>query len=526
MSEANNRLLKGFSEADQKSPDEGTFAKLDLEAMRNSVSLVDDFSLVFLREAGLYPHRALNGQIRLAIADPSKRDAIDAILISLPAPVELRLAREEDIELVLNGLVHAEPAEEAQQPLEKSEQGSEEDVNSLRDLASGAPVVRFLDDLFDRAIALRATDIHIEPLKHEAQIRVRVDGMLRTLPLTRGNVPARALVSRVKILSNLNIAERRVPQDGRMRIKVRNRDFDLRVATMPTTNGEAAILRLLDRSTKAVNFDQLGFNLRDNSLLKRSLDLPHGMLIVTGPTGSGKTTTLAAALGSLDTTTRKVLTIEDPVEYQIAGVSQSQVRPAVGLTFASALRAFLRQDPDVIMVGEVRDTETAKISIQAALTGHLVLTTLHTNTAAAAMTRLVDIGVEPYLIASTLTAVMGQRLVRMLCPDCRSTFTVGRQELDADPRLHALGIPLGTRLYSATGCERCGASGYRGRRAIFEFLEVTEEIRRLIITGADDAAIEAQARRDGMTTMIEDGRAKCLSGMTTVDEVFRVAAFR
>lgn len=311
-----------------------------------------------------------------------------------------------------------------------------------------------------------------------------------------------------------------------MRIKVRNRDFDLRIATMPTTHGEAAILRLLDRSTKAVEFDKLGFNRRDDGLLRHALNLPHGMLIVTGPTGSGKTTTLAGALGSLDHTSRKILTIEDPVEYQIAGVSQSQVRPAVGLTFASALRAFLRQDPDVIMVGEVRDSETAKIAIQAALTGHLVLTTLHTNTAAAAITRLIDIGVEPYLIASTLTAIMAQRLLRVLCPDCKRSYVVGRKELDADPRLIALDVKLGTQLYAAAGCDRCGHSGYRGRRAIFEVLEITEAIRRLILTGADDAAVEKQARAEGMTTMVDDGREKCFAGLTTIDEVFRVAAMR
>lgn len=311
-----------------------------------------------------------------------------------------------------------------------------------------------------------------------------------------------------------------------MRIDIRNRGFDLRVATMPTTHGEAAILRLLDRSTKAVDFDQLGFNRRDAALLQRALNLPHGMLIVTGPTGSGKTTTLAAALGRLDRATRKVLTIEDPVEYQIVGVSQSQVRPAVGLTFASALRAFLRQDPDVIMVGEIRDSETAKIAIQAALTGHLVMTTLHTNTAAAAVTRLVDIGVEPYLIASTLTVILGQRLLRVLCSDCKRSYIVGPKELDADPRLIALDIKLGTQLHAATGCDRCGHSGYRGRRAIFEILEITESVRRLILSGADDAAIEKQARAQGMTTMIEDGREKCLAGFTTVDEVFRVASFR
>lgn len=517
----------GFLESRENAEDVEAYPQVDLEALRSATSLAANFSPIFLREAGLYPHRIANGQVRLAVADPKRREAIDAILLTLPPPVELRVANADAIELMLDSLTHSDQETGERQPAGPNEPGHDEDINSLRDLASGAPVVRFLEELFDRAIGLRATDIHIEPLGAEAQIRVRVDGMLRMLPGARGGtVPARALVSRVKILSGLNIAERRVPQDGRMRIKVRNRDFDLRVATMPTTHGEAAILRLLDRSTKAVDFDQLGFNRRDDALLRRSLNLPHGMLIVTGPTGSGKTTTLAAALGSLDHATRKILTIEDPVEYQIAGVSQSQVRPAIGLTFASALRAFLRQDPDVIMVGEIRDAETAKIGIQAALTGHLVMTTLHTNTAAAAVTRLIDIGVEPYLIASTLTAIMGQRLLRMLCPDCKRPYTIGHRELEVDPRLIVLDIKLGTRLYATTGCDRCGHSGYRGRRAIFEILEVTEAVRRLILNGADDAAIEKQARSEGMTTMVEDGREKCLAGLTTVDEVFRVAALR
>jgi general secretion pathway protein E len=505
----------------------GQLSHVDLDSMRNSSSLANEFSPIFLREAGLYPHRTESGQVRLALADPTRKEAIEAILLTLPPPVELWIAKADEIELMLDSLLQPGPDSEGDAPKQFVESASEDDINSLRDLASGAPVVRFLDELFDRAIALRATDIHIEPVGTQAFVRVRVDGMLRPLSSPKdGPIPSRALVSRVKILSNLNIAERRLPQDGRMRIKIRNRDFDLRVATMPTTNGEAAILRLLDRSTKLVEFDKLGFSQRDRELLVRALDMPHGMLIVTGPTGSGKTTTLAASLGSLDRQTRKILTVEDPVEYQIAGVSQSQVRPAVGLTFASALRAFLRQDPDVIMVGEVRDAETAKIAVQAALTGHLVLTTLHTNTAAAAITRLVDIGVEPYLIASTVTAIMGQRLIRLLCPDCKQRYVVDNKELDKNPKLIALDISAGTELYASVGCSRCSQSGYRGRRAIFEILEVTEGVRRLILAGSDDAKIEKQAQADGMTTMVEDGRAKCLAGLTTVDEVFRVAALR
>ena len=379
--------------------------------------------------------------------------------------------------------------------------------------------------MFDQAVALRASDIHFEPQGRDIGVRVRVDGVLRSIPSPRG-APARAIVSRIKILAGLNIAEHRQPQDGRMRIKVRGRDFDVRVATMPTTRGEAAILRLLDRGTRLPPFAELGFNPRDRAVLSDKLTQPHGMIVVTGPTGSGKTTTLTAALASLNDATRKILTIEDPVEYEIPGVNQSQVRPAVGLTFATALRAFMRQDPDVIMVGEVRDPETARIAVQASLTGHLVMTTLHTNTAAAAITRLVDIGVERYLIASTLSAVVGQRLVRTLCLECRRPFTVGREDVARNPRIAGLGLPVGTALHEPVGCERCGGTGYRGRRPIFECLEITEAVRREILAGSDDAAIERAGIAGGMATLVEDGKARALEGLTSVDEVFRVAALR
>jgi general secretion pathway protein E len=496
--------------------------RVDLERMRRGTSLVSDFSPTFLRESSFYPYRGEDGSIRLALADPSKQEAIDAILLALPGPVTLEVASPEDIEIALES--EASKAEATERQNEEAAL-RHEDVENLRDLASGAPVVQALDQIFDRAVALRATDIHIEPFKHELRVRVRVDGVLRPLTTPRGIAP-RALVSRVKILSGLNIAEHRLPQDGRARIGVRQREFDMRVATMPTTSGEAAILRLLERGTRLVEFAQLGFNARDEAVLRRQLARPHGLVIVTGPTGSGKTTTLAASLASLNDSTRKILTIEDPVEYEIPGVNQSQVRPAVGLTFATALRAFLRQDPDVIMVGEVRDPETAQIAIQAALTGHLVLTTLHTNGAAAAVTRLIDVGIEPFLIASTLSAVVGQRLVRTLCPDCKRPFTIHRKDLETDARLVALGFDAGDVLHKAVGCERCGQTGYRGRSAIFEVLEVSDALRRLIITGADDAAIEKASRAEAMTTMVEDGRARCVMGLTTVDEVFRVAVMQ
>ena len=487
--------------------------RVDLNGLRSGNSLADQFSQIFLHDIGLYPYRTQDGKLKLALADPAHSDAIDAVALTIGSSVALEIATFEDIEIALNKGGDTESESPDQRHDDPS--GGEE-IDSLRDLASGAPVVRALEDIFDRAVAMRATDIHIEPLQRDFLIRVRVDGIMRSLPPVRG-IALRALISRVKILSGLNIAEHRVPQDGRTRIRARGREFDIRVATMPTTSGEAAILRLLERGNKLVEFDKFGFSSRDEAVLRRQLNMPHGLFVVTGPTGSGKTTTLAAAIALLNDATRKILTIEDPVEYAIPGVAQSQVRQTVGLTFASALKAFLRQDPDVIMVGEVRDAETAKIAIQASLTGHLVMTTLHTNTAAAAVTRLVDIGIEPYLLASTLSTVIGQRLVRVLCPDCRQASPVTEDRRQRDPRFAALTIEAGTTLYEPVGCERCSHTGYRGRRAIFEVLEITDAVRQHILAGADDTAIEQAARSQGMTTMVEDGRSRCLDGVTSLD---------
>jgi general secretion pathway protein E len=499
---------------------------VSLDWLLSGKALAGDFSLPFLHEHGLFPYCAADGSLHLAVADPTDLDAIEAVMLTLGETVAVEIAGRDDIEIALDARRRGgEPETGTTGEAGDTGESGHDASDDLRDLASGAPVVRALDDLLDQAVSLRASDIHFEPRGRDILVRVRVDGVLRPLPSPR-SAPARALVSRIKILAGLNIAEHRQPQDGRMRIKVRARDFDVRVATMPTTTGEAAILRLLDRSGRLVAFDDLGFNTRDRSVLSDKLAQPHGMVVVTGPTGSGKTTTLAAALASLNDTTRKILTIEDPVEYEIPGVNQSQVKPAVGLTFAAALRAFMRQDPDVIMVGEIRDPETARISVQAALTGHLVMTTLHTNTAAAAVTRLVDIGVERYLIGSTLSVVVGQRLIRTLCPDCRRGVTVGPHEAERNPRIAALGIAPGTFLFEPGGCDRCGGTGYRGRRAIFECLEITEPVRRQILAGADDAGIEQAGIAGGMTTLVEDGKARCLEGITSVDEVFRVAALR
>jgi general secretion pathway protein E len=347
--------------------------------------------------------------------------------------------------------------------------------------------------------------------------------MLKAVPAPPIDM-AKGLLSRLKIMAGLNITERRLPQDGRAGISVGGAEIDLRVATMPTMHGESAVVRLLRKGSGFVGFDDLGLSARDEAILRAALQAPFGMIVVTGPTGSGKTTTLAASLAVINDPVRNILTIEDPIEYRIAGVNQTQIHPAIGLTFASALRSFLRQDPDVIMVGEMRDAETARIGVHAALTGHLVLTTLHTNTAAGAITRLIDLGVESFLLASCVRAIVGQRLVRILCAHCREPHGLVAADLAGDHRYAALGLAAGDVVHASKGCEWCGFTGFRGRRGVFEMIEVSPLVRRAIGPKTDAVELEQVARGEGMTTMTEDGIVKCRAGLTTVDEIFRVSA--
>jgi general secretion pathway protein E len=505
--------------------------RASLDTMRAGRALVEPFSTRFLRDMGAFPYETGDSELRLAVADPSDTASLRAIELTLGRSCQREVAAFDEIELVLRAAIDsAESAAQADgdDDVALSETwvvGEDDDLDSLRDMAAGAPVVRAVNEMFEAAVEFRATDIHIEPFRGTLQVRLRVDGLLRQLQAPPADM-ARAIISRVKILAGLNIAERRLPQDGRARIRVGRLELDLRVATMPTAHGEAAILRVLERNPRLLDLTRLGLGTRDREVLSHHLQAPHGLIIVAGPTGSGKTTTLASALSMLNAPTRKILTIEDPIEYEVPGVNQSQVRPNIGLTFASALRAFLRQDPDVIMVGEMRDGETAKIGIQASLTGHLVLTTLHTNTAAASITRLLDMGVEPFLLASTIRCIVGQRLVRVLCPECRRLTTIDAARLVEEPRFVALGLKPGDTIGEPVGCGRCSGSGYRGRQGVFEVLEVTDPIRRLIGTRTDDAAIENAAREQGMTTIIEDGLARCRAGVTSVDEILRVTASR
>jgi general secretion pathway protein E len=496
-------------------------ARVSLQDMMSAVPLVASFSQRFLRETVVFPHRSAEGRTVLAVADPTDQAAQRATQIVLGAGIEIKVATADDLAIVLG---HRLDQDETDAP-PGAALPREDDIESLRDLASGAPVVRAVNDLLEKAVELRASDIHIEPFQAGLVVRFRIDGLLRAVTAPSGVLP-QAVISRIKIVANLNIAERRLPQDGAARLRAGRTDIDIRVAIMPMQHGESAVIRILPKDRGLLVVEKLGFAPRDETALRRLLKLPHGMIVITGPTGSGKTTTLATILSILNEPVRKILTIEDPVEYEIPGVNQAQVKPAIGLTFAAALRSFVRQDPDVIMVGEVRDSETAHVAVHAALTGHLVLTTLHTETAAAAVPRLLDLGVEGYLLRSVLRAVIAQRLVRQLCDHCKSPRPLTEAEFAEDPRFEAFGFRAGEMLQQPCGCDRCGGTGYRGRLGVFELLELTGGLRELIGEKTDGLKIDAMAIEAGMTTMLDDGVAKCRAGLTSPSEILRVTTLR
>jgi general secretion pathway protein E len=478
--------------------------------------LADVLSPRYLREHKVLPLSADDRCVVLAAADPGHADAISAIRLAAGRDIELRVAPAEDIDAAIDRF---QPADDSTVAEAFAGVESDEDVEHLKDLALGAPVIRLVNQLLLDGLNARATDIHIEPFRGRLNIRFRIDGMLTEARSVPAHM-ARAVVSRVKILSGLDIAERRLPQDGRARIKVEARNLDLRIATMPTVHGEAVAIRLLENKQRVLDLTKLGFSAEEEAVLRKRLAAPHGLMLVTGPTGSGKTTTLAAALTILNEPHRKILTIEDPIEYQIEGINQTQVRPDIGMSFANALRHLLRHDPDVIMVGEMRDTETAQIAVHAALTGHLVLSTLHTNSAAGAVTRLLDMGVDGYLLASCLTCVIGQRLVRVLCRSCREAAA---GSVGFPPELlRRAGLSANVPHWRPRGCERCGGSGFLGRTGIVEVLEINDEVRRLMRRDVIVGEVEEAAVRAGMSTMALDGLRKVCAGVTTAEEVRRV----
>lgn len=487
----------------------------------------------FLRSSRIIPVSDDGDSVLLAAADPFNSEASSSIAYLIERPIEMCIAAEGDILRAIDALYGQQSATSkiaASPAATTAEVSSEDDVQRLADMASEAPVIRFVQDLIVRAANEQASDIHIEPREDCVRVRIRLDGvlhMIETLPLSM----RAAVGSRVKIMARLNIAERRLPQDGRIKVNVRGREIDLRVSTMPTLWGESIVLRLLDRSNIELDFPQLGFAGRSYGELNTLLRQPNGIILVTGPTGSGKTTTLYTALSDLNSTERKLFTVEDPIEYQLAGVNQIQVQPKIGLTFATALRSILRQDPDIIMVGEIRDLETAQIAIQASLTGHLVLSTVHTNSAAATLTRLADMGVEKYLLASTVKGVLGQRLVRKLCSGCATSATATEVQ-QIMSLLRSTGVTPETllneeepRLRKAVGCKSCRQTGFSGRTTIYELLTTTPHVTEAILSGQSEAEIQRVGMAQGMTTMLQSGLVKALKGETTPEEVMRVTRF-
>ncbi len=470
-------------------------------------------SVAFLREMRALPLACDETQLRLAMANPADEFAVTALGFMFGRPVTRVVAPASDIDAAIDRLYRDADDERAA----AGASADEDDLERLRDLVSDAPVIRAVNRLIADAVDVRASDIHVEPAEDRVTIRMRVDGELIEAPSLPPSMRS-ALVSRIKVMAELNIAERRLPQDGRMRVAVRGNDIDLRVATSPSIHGETVVMRILDRANLSLDFATLGFSEALASRLRDVLARPFGILLVTGPTGSGKTTTLYAALAELNSGNRKILTVEDPIEYRLPGIVQTQVNAPIGLTFSTALRSFLRQDPDVMMVGEIRDLETAQIAVQAALTGHTILSTLHTNTAAGALTRLLDMEVEPFLLTSTLNGVLAQRLVRKLCKYCREPYAPSATQLKI------LGLPSGDyRFFAAKGCDKCNHSGFGGRIALIELLVVSDEVGQVILDRGDARAI-ARAAGDALTTMLEDGIAKLGAGLTTIEEVVRVAA--
>jgi general secretion pathway protein E len=476
----------------------------------------------FLKQAGVLPLADTPETVLLAMVDPLDGFAVRAIEMASGKRVEARVALPSELEAAYARLYEADQTAMGQIVDRAGTEitGDEEfieDVDRLRDLASEGPVIRLVSHLITRAVENRASDIHIEPFQNRIAVRYRIDGILReqTAPPLRFKP---AIISRIKIMARLNIAERRLPQDGRIRIAVQGREFDLRVSTTPTLHGESVVMRILDRTSLVAELGELGFLEDRVAPFLAVLEQPQGILLVTGPTGSGKTTTLYTCLQRLNSPEKKLFTVEDPIEYQLEGVNQIQVKPQIGLSFAQVLRSILRQDPDIIMIGEMRDLETAQIAIQAALTGHLVLSTLHTNSAAGTVTRLLDMGVEDYLVTSTITGVLAQRLVRKLCTACREPY-VALPELVAQLRLSATGEVV---LYRPRGCDACRGTGYSGRIAAMEFLVISDAIRRLVLRHAESGEIHRAGAAEGLHSMYEDGLTKALLGITSLEEVLRV----
>ncbi|MGI5863425.1 MAG: type II secretion system ATPase GspE [Myxococcales bacterium] len=530
-------VLVGLKAVTEEQLLEALGAQLDLPLLREiraeqiDLELVRKVPINFAKQARLLPLRLEGELAAVAINDPLDTAALDYARALLGAPVEPRLATETVLIDAINA-AYDRALQEGGKMIENLDDSAGDDLahelEELPDLidttGDEAPIIKLVNSLLKRAVKEKASDIHIEPYEREVLVRFRKDGVLHEIikPPKRYQ---KAIASRVKIMGQLNIAETRLPQDGRIRIKIAGKDIDIRLSTIPTAHGERIVMRLLDKSAVLLNLEDLGFEGDQLKSMEALINKSHGILLVTGPTGSGKTTTLYAALSRINKPDLNILTAEDPVEYQLQGIGQTPVNPKIGLTFASALRSFLRQDPDVIMVGEIRDLETAEIAIQASLTGHLVFSTVHTNDAPGAITRLVDMGVEPFLVASSLVGVLAQRLVRKVCPSCRVAYEPSEEEMAeigfSLRELHATGT---RHIYQAgEGCELCEQTGYKGRSAIYELMHIDDEVRQLILKNVDSNTIKKKAMEHGMRTLIQDGARKVAQGLTTTSEVLWVA---
>ena len=485
--------------------------------------VLDGISARFIRENRIVPLEFRDDVLSVLIADPQNRSAIDALNVAFASRLKIYTSDANMIEEYINRFYGKEAQDFSKiiETIGESEleyiQEDEEDAERLKDIASEAPIIRLVNLFITRAVEGRASDIHVEPYENELKIRYRIDGILYDIETAPKRLQA-AIISRIKIMAKLNIAERRLPQDGRIRLRVNEKEIDLRVSSIPVMHGESVVMRILDKQQIVIDLARLGFPSDTLSTFHQLIGRPHGIILVTGPTGSGKTTTLYGALDKINSPDKKIITVEDPVEYQIKGINQIQVKPQIGLHFNNTLRHIVRQDPDIIMIGEIRDLEAADIAIQAALTGHLVFSTLHTNDAPSAITRLLDIGVENFLLSSTIRGILAQRLVRVICPFCKEADL----SAPSTEEFRALGIDSHAVLYRGGGCEKCSRTGYFGRMGIFELLLVTDEIRKMIVQKADANQIRSAARQQGMKTLLEDGIRKVIEGRTTLGEVLRV----
>jgi general secretion pathway protein E len=484
---------------------------------------LEGISSRFIRESLVVPLEFKNNILKVAMGCPEDKETIDALQVATSADVMVFAG---DRELIVDYIAkfYGQEAQNINRIIEDIETDNleflkeeEEDIGHLKDLASEAPIIKLVNMVITRAVESRSSDIHIEPFEDELKVRYRIDGVLHEIESLPKNLQA-AILSRIKIMAKLNIAEKRLPQDGRIKLKIAEKEVDLRVSSIPVLYGEGVVMRILQKEGVTIDLNLLGFSPQTLSVFNQLIKKANGIILVTGPTGSGKTTTLYGALDKINSADKKIITVEDPIEYQLKGINQIQVKPQIGLSFAGTLRHIVRHDPDIIMIGEIRDLETAEIAIQSALTGHLVLSTLHTNDAPSAITRLLDMGVESFLLSSTIRGVLAQRLVRVICPVCK---VVDPSPADQEELVHLQMGKIET-LYKGTGCEQCAGTGFWGRIGIFELFLIDDTIRRMILKNADVIQIREAARANGMKTLLEDGLDKVKSAMTTLPEVLRV----